>query len=102
MTEVLSLYRGVINIPDRKSWRQIAAEVADEHGITLERMLSRSQARDVAWPRQEAMARIYATGRYSLPQIGKWFDRDHSTVHWACQRVAKRAQQLRDTEARYG
>jgi chromosomal replication initiation ATPase DnaA len=36
--------------------------------------------------RAEAMAIIYATGRFSYPKIGGFFGRDHTSVRHACLR----------------
>lgn len=47
----------------------------------MEMLLGVGRSRDIAWPRQEAYALAWDTGRYSMAQIGRYFgDRDHTTV----------------------
>lgn len=66
--------------------REIAAEVAGAHGVPLKRLLSPSRFTPVVRARWEAMARIRAVQwpdgrpRYTLPQIGRFLGRDHTTV----------------------
>lgn len=93
---VLSLWRGLIMVPaDGHSvpmtMREIASQVADRYGLALDELRGPSRARPVCWPRQEAMFLCYKTGRFSLPQIGRFFgDRDHTTVLHAIRAVEKR------------
>lgn len=79
---VLSLYRGLIEvIPPPPTMREIATEVATKHGLTLDELRGPQRARRFAHPRQEAFALAMATGRFSTPQVGRFFgDRDHATV----------------------
>lgn len=85
----LSLWKGEIEPPPRMA--RIAQEIADRHGLTMADMNGDDRSRSVAWARQEAMAAIYATGRFSMPQIGRFFGwRDHTTVLHAIRQVAKR------------
>ena len=90
MSEAVS--RDIIWVwPHRRSMREIAADVAARHGLTLDELKSPQRARRIAWPRQEAMKEIYDTGRFSLPQIGGFFGgRDHTTVLHAIRAHAKR------------
>ncbi len=63
--------------------------VCDYYKIKLSDMNGKSRASNFAKPRQIAMyiAREYTKG--SLPEIGRVFGRDHSTVMHACAKVAK-------------
>ena len=74
-----------MTIPPRAA--AILAQVAANWHVSTSDLLGRDRRRFAVRPRQEAWARLYAlrTGRtsdatYSLPQIGGWFDRDHTTV----------------------
>jgi chromosomal replication initiator protein len=60
--------------------RQIIEDVAKRHGLTVGQILSRSQARRIARPRQEAMALLREAGRWSWPQIGAVFGLHHTTA----------------------
>jgi chromosomal replication initiation ATPase DnaA len=67
--------------------RTILLAVAIRHGLTIEELTGPGQFREVAWPRQEAMWLMYKTGRYSLPQIGRYLGgRDHTTVLYGIRR----------------
>jgi chromosomal replication initiation ATPase DnaA len=76
---------------------RIAADVAAGHGLTLADLKSSSRRLPVAAARQEAMATLRTitredgrTPRYSLPWIGRLFDRHHTTVLYACRAVERR------------
>lgn len=70
--------------------REIAREVCDIHGITMGEILGPSRVWCIAHPRQKAMAIAYATGRFSLPMLGRFFNRDHTTVLHAVRVHARR------------
>ena len=77
----LSLWKGVVGPRvDTRTLRQIAEDVAATHGLTLEEMKAPTSARRISHPRQEAMAAMRATGRYSLSQIGGFFSLHHSSA----------------------
>lgn len=57
----------------------IASKVAAENMISLPDLRSRNRERAVAWPRQDAM-RLMIDAGYSTTQIGRFFQRDHTTV----------------------
>ena len=57
--------------------------------LTREELLSRSRAERVVWPRQAAMYLCKELTEQSLPAIARAFaGRDHTTVLYACKRVA--------------
>lgn len=58
-------------------------------GLTHEELLSRSRAERLVWPRQAAMYLCKELTDHSLPTIARAFaGRDHTTVLYACKRVA--------------
>jgi chromosomal replication initiator protein len=60
-------------------------------------MLSRRRSRNIARPRQMAMALTKELTEHSLPEIGDAFGgRDHTTVLHACRKIAE----LCDTDGR--
>lgn len=73
-----------------RSLRDFIAEAAAEAGLTAAHITGPQRTLRVSEPRQKAMARAYATGLYSLPQIGRAFHRDHTTVLHACRKAAAR------------
>lgn len=85
---VLSLFRGLIETdPKPLTMKAIAEEVCERYGLTLEELKGPGTYRRVARPRQEAYAIMYATGRYSYPQIGRFFGgRDHTAVYYGIRR----------------
>jgi len=74
--------------------RQISIEniqktVADYYKIKVSEMYSKRRSRNVARPRQIAMALAKELTQLSLPDIGEAFGgRDHTTVLHACRKVA--------------
>ena len=93
----LSLWRGVL--PYRPSMRDISAEVAERWGVTVEDMRDPDnlvrRGLDTR-PRDEAIAAIRATGRFSWTQIGRFFRRDHSTCISAVKRHLERLASVTD------
>lgn len=60
---------------------QIMLAVAAAHKVTVAELCGPSRQRRIAWPRQELMWALYDTGRYSMPQIGRFIGgRDHTTA----------------------
>jgi chromosomal replication initiator protein len=67
----------------------VQAAVCERFSLTTEELLSRSRAERVVWPRQAAMYLCKELTDHSLPAIARAFDgRDHTTVLYACKRVA--------------
>ena len=75
--------------------RQITIEtiqktVTDYYKIKLSDMHSKKRSRDIARPRQIAMALSKELTQLSLPNIGDAFGgRDHTTVLHACKTIAE-------------
>lgn len=66
---------------------EVAFDVAQRHGMTVETLRGYARSRRVAWPRQEAfwlsrqIKRNDGSQKYSFPQIGLYYGgRDHTTV----------------------
>lgn len=75
----LSLWKGVMD--GRPTMASIATEIALKHDLTLADLRGRNCSQRFVIPRHDAMAAIYATGRYSTTQIGRFFgDRDHTSA----------------------
>lgn len=83
----------------RRLGRHIIAEVAQETGISVADILGPRRLAPVAAARRIAMQRVRDECKYSYPQIGKMFNRDHSTVIWAC-RGGRREQPYRSAPHR--
>ena len=67
---------------------QIVQAVAEAFNLSLERMLGRDRAREVALPRQIAMYLLRKETPISLPQIGEVLGgRDHTTVMYGCDKI---------------
>jgi len=66
----------------RKTARQVIAEVAERHNMTMAAMLGDSRKRADAWPRQEAMYEVFVQCPHlSFKQIARAMGgRDHSTI----------------------
>ncbi|RZJ46271.1 MAG: hypothetical protein EON87_05250 [Brevundimonas sp.] len=67
--------------PMNERVREIVGGVANEHGLSLAEITGERRHRFIAWPRQEAMWRLYQHTSFSLPAIGRLMGgRDHTTV----------------------
>lgn len=58
---------------------EIAARVALIHDLTVVELRSPVRTINISHPRQEAMLIMHEAG-YSMPRIGRFFRRDHTTV----------------------
>jgi chromosomal replication initiator protein len=75
--------------PDRVTPERILPLVAERFGVTLEQITGRRRTQGVVLPRQVAMYLLRQLTELSLVEIGQLFGgRDHSTVIYACERVA--------------
>ncbi len=81
------------------SIENIQKTVADFYKIKVADMFSKKRTRNLARPRQIAMALAKELTNQSLPEIGESFGgRDHTTVIHACRKVSE----LRETDAEIG
>jgi chromosomal replication initiator protein len=72
------------------SIENIQKTVADYYKIKVSEMYSKKRSRNVARPRQVAMALAKELTQLSLPDIGEAFGgRDHTTVLHACRKIAQ-------------
>ncbi len=69
----------------------IQQTVADYYSISLQDMRAKRRNRDVSVPRQIAMMLTREMTELSLTQIGSAFNRDHTTVIHACDKIAEDA-----------
>lgn len=64
--------------------------VSREWGIEIDDLLGPDKRRKYAKPRQIAYSIAYGTGKYSTPQIGKYFGgRDPTTIMYGIRRVKR-------------
>jgi chromosomal replication initiator protein len=66
--------------PPESPIRSIQRAVAEHFGVTLLDLLSDRRAAKIARPRQVAMWIVRHSTPRSLPEIGRMFKRDHTTV----------------------
>lgn len=96
MSEFLSLWprrteARALPIGSDRELDAIFRVVGERFGVTLEDLKSDRRERWIAWPRQEAMAQAYATGRFSTPRIGRRLGgRDHTTVLYGIAKAQRR------------
>ena len=82
--------RDLLAVQNRQvSIENIQRTVADYYKIKVAEMYSKKRSRNVARPRQIAMALAKELTQLSLPDIGEAFGgRDHTTVLHACRKIA--------------
>ncbi len=64
------------------AWRRILREVAEKHGLTIDQVRGSQQGRMHAKARYEVFYRCSRETTMSKAEIGRKFNRDHSTVCW--------------------
>lgn len=84
-----------------KTMREIIDDVCIKYDVRRTDVLSRRRTRNLVVPRQEAMWRCATETIHSLPEIGRLFDRDHTTVLHGIRRHEKRlsADEISNTKA---
>jgi chromosomal replication initiator protein len=82
--------RDLLAVQNRQiSIENIQKTVAEYYKIKVSEMYSKKRSRNVARPRQVAMALAKELTHLSLPDIGEAFGgRDHTTVLYACRKIA--------------
>lgn len=80
--EVKSINPGLNPTPD-----MILKTVAIFYSMPVDQILANKRSKDTVRPRQMAMYLIRKLTNYSLPEIGKVFNRDHTTVMHACNKI---------------
>ncbi|GEM_PF-6006186 len=75
-----SLWKGDIRPNRTPVMDMIAQAVAEAYGISVEDLKGRRIHKGHARPRQHAMYLMAQYSHLSLPMIGRFFDRDHTTV----------------------
>lgn len=89
----LSLVRHALKDRIETRTRAVNAEnirdvVAEYYGISVKDLVGKKRARNIARPRQIAMALVRELTQDSFPEIGQVFGgRDHTTVIHACEKV---------------
>lgn len=81
LKDILALQERLVTIDN------IQKVVAEYYRIKVSDLKSKSRARSVTRPRQIAMALAKELTNRSLPEIGRAFERDHTTVLNACRTV---------------
>jgi chromosomal replication initiator protein len=67
----------------------IVLVVGTHYGITREQLKGKRRTNSVALPRQMAMYLMRRQTTLSLSEIGRFFDRDHTTVIHACEKIER-------------
>lgn len=62
------------------AWRRITREVCRKHGVTMGDLISPRRSYYIVSARHELFWRLYEETSMSLPQIGRRFNRDHTSV----------------------
>jgi chromosomal replication initiator protein len=90
--------RELFHVHDRLiTTENIQKAVAEYYKLRVSDLLSRRRPRNIARPRQMAMALCKELTEHSLPEIGEAFGgRDHTTVLHACRKI----EELCDTDGR--
>ena len=90
LKDMLAAYERLVTIDN------IMKIVSTYYNIRVTDLSSKRRSRSLARPRQIAMALAKELTEHSLPEIGRSFDKDHTTVLHACKKV----KELRETDSR--
>lgn len=67
----------------------IVQEVTKYYNISSDKIMSKNKTKDTVEARQVAMYLVRELTNYSLPETGKYFQRDHTTVMHAISKIEK-------------
>ncbi len=94
LADIFQVRRGVPTMDD------IISVVTEHFSVKLTELQSKKRTKSIAFPRQIAMYLARKITRHSLGEIGGFFGgRDHSTVLYAVDRIAKAITQDKETRA---
>lgn len=86
--DIVVIDTGPAVTPEKEGTPQkVLQTVAKAYGVSVDDVLSESRRRSFVWPRHVAMYLLNLDFNFSLPRIAKMFDRDHTSVLHACQRM---------------
>ena len=85
----LARVEGVAERPMPRSIRRIVDQVAAHFGVGRPALLGEPRAAHIALARHVAMHLCRELHGFSLPFIGRAFNRDHTSVMHACRRIAE-------------
>jgi len=90
LKDMLAAYERLVTIDN------IMRIVSNYYNIRVADLSSKRRSRSLARPRQVAMALAKELTEHSLPEIGRAFDKDHTTVLHACKKI----RELREDDPR--
>jgi chromosomal replication initiator protein len=76
--------------------QDILEAVSTHFSVPIDALKSQGRAKEVVLPRQVAMYLIRDLTSHSLPEIGTFFARDHSTILYAIQKVSEQSERDAD------
>lgn len=79
-----------VNMLAPPSWRFILSLVALKHGVMQRDILGPHRYRELVAARHEALALTYRHTQMSMPNVGRYFNRDHTTVLHALNKLGAR------------
>lgn len=89
--EPAPMYGAPFNFLKQPGWRAIVKLVGLKHQVTTDAILGSSRSHSIVVARQEAMHLVFRHCEFSLPEIGKRFNKDHTTVLHAIRVIEGRA-----------
>lgn len=76
----------------------ILQTVSNFYSMPVDQILANKRSKDTVRPRQMAMYLVRKLTNYSLPEIGRVFGRDHTTVMHACNKIEDERKQIAETD----
>lgn len=80
----------------------ILKAVAQHFSLSVDTLKGSGRAREIALPRQVAMFLVREMTSHSLPEIGQFFGRDHTTVMHAIQKIGDQLKQSTELQQALG
>ena len=78
---------GSDSIEAKQTLQKIVSETCQQFGTTMKEMISERRARQILLARQVAMWKCRTRTDHSTPRIGRFFNRDHTTILHAVRKI---------------
>ena len=84
--------KGPVN-QKRATAHSLVELVAAKHGITTKELMSPTRKKNIVEARQEAMYRIKVSTGYSILEIARFFNKDHTTILHAISKYERKSRE---------
>ena len=83
----------IVTITSKIDGTKIVNAAAEKYGIAADEILGKKRTKEIAWPRHMSVYVMRKLTDMSLNDIGKFFNRDHSTIITSIEKIEKESEE---------